>query len=247
MSVFKNELVLYLVQPYLKCPVDHVNSKLVSKYLLKTGNNDPDRPKPSTGQFIEYSRKKKDQLRLELHASKLGLKQVYTVNELARIHEEVKKQPNYDILDVNVSIEYLKTNTFHNSVDAGWYIPVMYKRQKLPLYSLIFAEKNHTAEEASEFVNALEKLRIHALYHNGKSDEEYEMAQLTVDRGNPEDTPPVLQDIEAAVRFLYQVRRYREAVKLMAENKRPFSWRYCTTMKRWDDLHSDKHALITIG
>ena len=63
-----NELVLSIVQPYMEA-LDHIRSRIVSRYLLKTGNEDPDRP---TLQPIELSQEyiKKDKVRLNRQSQK---------------------------------------------------------------------------------------------------------------------------------------------------------------------------------
>ena len=238
MSSFTKQFVLSLAQPYLTNQTDHVNSMLISKYLLKTGLEDPNRPMPSIGQSIKCNRKKKEDIRLKNIASNSGLKQVYTVCELSLIHQEITKLPNYDILGINSSIEYLASNRFICHVERGLYLPVMYKWQRKPLYSMIFLSKNHTDEEVSEFEKSLEKMNIYAVYHCGKAEIDYDMAQMIIARGNPEDTPG---------QNMYDVKRYKDSVALMANPEYPFCNFYCTTAKRWSDVNCNRPQLITIG
>ena len=189
MSDFKNELVLSFVQPYLTNTVDNVNSQLVSKYLYKTGSENPTRPLPPLGVSLQNSRKKKDIARLEKYSCKLGAKQVYLEIELPQIHKELMKLENFDILGINVSTEYLKENSFNCAVECGVYIPVMYPRQRQPIWSMIYAGKKHSVEDAKNFVKDLEKLKIYGIFHGGISDLIIETSQRLIQDPDMKDHP----------------------------------------------------------
>ena len=120
-SKMAEELVLSLVQPYLTNVKDHINSQLVSKYLCKTGHEDPGRPLAPIGIQIVQDRTKKDNILLATHASNIGAKQVYHESELHKIHTALK---NCDALGYNLSTDYLEENEFKCSVECGVYIPL---------------------------------------------------------------------------------------------------------------------------
>lgn len=226
------ELVLTLVQPFLR-NADHVNSRLVSKWLYKTGMEDPDRPLPPLGWTVQKSRKKADSVRLAKHATKLGVKQVYTVGELPQIHEALVQNGLYNILGVNVSTDYLQEQSFTCSVQAGFYVPVMYKRQRHPFYSLIFAIKDRTPTEVTAFGQILKDLRINAVFHAGVPDFIYDYAQTLAENHDPEDEHP-------------DYRIVMERAKL----PRPFTWHSCTTYRRFmekNPFHPASEKIFTIG
>ena len=227
------ELVLSLAQSYLTDPVDHVNSQLVSKYLHKTGREDPTRHLPPLGWTIENSRKKRDKTRLQKHASELGAKQVYLESELPQIHEELMKTTVSDILGVNMSIENLKENQFTCKVTQGVYIPVMYPRQKKPIWSMIFSGVNHTVDEMKGLVNALLKMKIHGLYHSGISEAIIQTAQTLI---SDKERFPDIEDHPNYARFVIE-----------AASAFPFDWYYTTLHFRWSDLHSNGKSVITHG
>jgi len=229
MSVFQNELVLSLVQPYLTTAVDHVNSQLVSKYLFKTGSENPTRPVPPFGHLIKQSREKKDSVRLAKHCSKLGVKEVYLESELPKIHEELMKLSSCDILDVNSSIEKLKEDSFNCEVECGVYIPVIYPRQNKPIWSMIYAGKNHSLKDAKVFVKSLEKMKLYGAFHGGLQDIIVESAKSLIQKPDIEYHPQYQQ-------FLSDAR-----------SPRPFVWQHTTLTYRWEDLHSNKKPRVTYG
>ena len=232
---FQNELVLSLVQPLLKDRKDHVNSKMVTKFLLKSGNEDPNRPMPPLGWSLSHSRKKTDTKRLQLHSTKHNLKGVYLESELPALHSLITSLPAFDILGVNLSTEYLDGNSFSCKVFRGWYLPVMYKRQKQPFFSMIFKNENHTQEEETQFLENLQDLGIHAVYHHGVADIMYELAEMQM-----KDPKPSSDD---RIRLTF----WDEAKELLENPRRPFRYWVCTTTKRWNDIHSSKTRIITIG
>ena len=226
------ELVLSLVQPFLR-NADHVNSRLVSKWLYKTGNEDPNRPLPPVGWILQKSRKKAESARLAKHADKLGVKEVYTVGELPQIHEDLIKSGLYNILGVNMSTDFLEGRSFKCSVHAGFYVPVMYKHQRQPFYSLIFATKNRTPDEVKEFDNVLKDLRINAVFHAGVEDFLYDYAETLAEHHDPEEEHP----------------DYRIVIE-RAKLPRPFRWSSCTTYKRFEESSPFRNAsekIFTIG
>ena len=226
---FKNDLVLSLVQPYLTSVADHVNSQLVSKYLNKTGREDPNRPLAPLGASLQNARKKKDIVRLEKYIHKLGAKQVYLESELPQIHEELMKLEHFDILGVNSSTEYLQENSFSAVVECGVYIPVLYPRQRKPIWSMIYAAKKHSVEDATKFVEDLEKHKIHGIFHGGLSDVIVKSSQMLIEHPDIKDHP-----------------RYQQ---FLSESKspRPFTWRDTTQYYRWDDIHANKKQRVTHG
>jgi len=226
---FKNELVLSLVQPYLTNVSDHVRSQLVSKYLNETGREDPTRPLPPLGASLHKARKKKDQERMEKYSDKLGVKQVYMEKELPQIHEALSKLKNFDVLGVNSSTEYLQNHTFSCGVECGVYIPVLYPRQKKPIWSLIYAGKKHTFEDAKVFKEDLEKLKIYGKFHGGLTDIVIRSSQMLIQRPEIKDNPQYML-------FLSE-----------ANSPCPFSWRNTTAYYRWDDIHSNKKQRVTYG
>jgi len=229
MSDFKNELVLSFVQPYLTNTVDHVNSQLVSKYLNKTGSEDPTRSLPPLGVSLEKSRNKKDRVRLENYSCQLGAKQIYLERELPQIHEELMKLDHFDILGVNTSTEYLQETRFNAVVECGVYIPVLYPRQRKPIWSMIYAGKKHSEEDAKTFVKDLKKLKIYGIFHGGLSDVIVRSSQVLIQRPEIKDHPNYQQ-------FLSE-----------AKSPRPFDWRNTTQYYRWLDIHSNKKLRVTYG
>ena len=226
---FKNEFVLSLVQPYLTNIADHVNSQLVSKYLNKTGIEDPKRPLPPLGAYLQNSRKRKEQKRLENYSFKLGAKQVYLESELPQIHEELMKFKNFDILGINSSTEYLQEGSFSASVECGVYIPVLYPRQRKPIWSMIYAGLKHTFEDAEVFVKDLEKIKIHGVFHGGIPDIVVKSSQALLQHPDITEHP-----------------RYNQ-IDSEARSPTPFTWRDTTQYYRWDDLHSNKKQRVTHG
>lgn len=226
---FKNELVLSLVQPYLTNTVDHVNSQLVSKYLNKTGSEDLTRPLPPLGASLQNSRNKKDVARLEKHSCKLGAKQIYLESELPQIHKELMKLENFDVLGVNSDTEYLQENNFSCEVECGIYIPVMYPRQSKPIWSMIYAGKKHSVEDAKTFAKDLQKLKIYGIFHGGLSDVIVKSSQMLIESPEMKNHP-----------------RYQQFLS-EAKSPRPFSWRDTTPYYRWDDMHSNKKQRVTYG
>jgi len=141
----------------------------------------------------------------------------------------------FDILNVNLSTEYLRDNSFACTVEKGWYVPVIYKRQKQPFFSMIFKNDNHTKEEEAQFVENLQDLSIHAVYHHGVAGIEYELAEMRMK--NPK--PPANDTLRLTLWY--------QAKKLLDNPRRPFLHWVCTTMKRWSDIHYSKTPIITIG
>ena len=226
---FKNELVLSLVQPHLTNKADHVNSQLASKYLNKTGSENPNRPLPPLGVSLQRSRNKKDRVRLEKYSSKFDLKQIYLESELQKIHVEIMKFENYDILDINSSVDYLKEGTFNCGVECGVFIPVMYPRQREPVWSMIYAGKKHTLEDAKVFIKDLEKLKIYGKFHGGLNDINIESTKLILQSPDIKDHP-----------------NYKKFVTEV-NSPRPFDFLSTTQYFRWCDLHSNKKHRVTYG
>jgi len=233
---FKNELVLSFVQSYLNNAVDHINSQLTSKYLYSTGSKDLNRPLPPLGLTIKKSRKKKDIIRLEKHCAKLKVKEVYLESELPAIHSELVKLEAYDILNVNFSMEYLKnTNLFdvndydNSNIESGVYIPVMYPRQVKPVWSMIYAAKKHSVNQAKKFVEDLKRLKIHGIFHGGLSFLIIETSKLIIQQPrNKSDS------------------RYTQWLT-EANSPYPFDWWYTTSHYRWTDMLSNRKPRVTHG
>ena len=229
MTSFRNELVLSLVQPYLKNPFDHLSSQRVSKYLHKTGSKDPNRPLPPLGWTLKNQRKKKDKFRLEKHCANIGAKEVYLESEIPIIHDALMKLGMYDILDVNVNIDYLKENQFFHQVECGVYIPVMYPRQTRPVWSMIFSGKKHKdIKDAKQFLKSIEFLKIYGVFHGGLSDVIIKTSKSLLQRDDIKDHP-----------------RYKQFLS-EANSPCPFSCFYTTASYRWEDLHSTKKR-VTFG
>ena len=150
---FTNEFVLSLVQSYIHDPADFAHSQQLTKYLYNTSITNPNKKKPPTRFTIEFKRTKKDRNRLVKHSQKNSLKSVYTHDELPILFETITTFPVFDILGINADTDYLDKNSYMCTVKQGWYIPVMYKRQNRPFYSMIFSNKNHTKEEETNFLN----------------------------------------------------------------------------------------------
>jgi hypothetical protein len=203
----------------------------VSKWLYKTGKEDPNRPLPPLGWTLEKSRKKRDTTRLAKHATKRKVKQVYTADELPQIHEALIKRGLYSILDVNVNTDYLTKlgGGFKCKVDGGFYLPVMYRRERTPMYSLIYATQN--SAEIAAFEKILKDLRLSAVLHPGVSDFSYDYARAVIRNHRPEDPHP---DYDY----------YMELTK----NPPPFWWGSCTTyQRRIESTKSPSDKICTIG
>lgn len=219
---FSNELVLSFVQPFLKVSTDHANSQLVSKYLNKTGSENPLRPKSPFGYKLALKRKRKDKKRLMKHASKLEIKQIYLEEELPKIHEELLKLRCCDVMN-----EYVEGSSVE--VKCGIYIPVMYPNQRKPIWSLIYAAKKHSVEEANYFLKELERLRIYGVFHGGLDDEVVESSKALIKR-------PGIKNHPNYTRFLSE-----------SKSPCPFQWYTSTLYYRWIDASSNKMRVITYG
>jgi hypothetical protein len=226
---YKHEFVLSLAQPYLQSKKDYVNSQLVSKFLNKVGTENPFKPVAPFGWSLVNKRKKKDYDRIEKHKAKHNLNQVYMVTELEAIHEKIKKLDVFDILDVNSSIDYLNNNSFINELKAGFYLPVLYKGQRKPLYSMVFELHKHSIQEMQQFKKNLKKLQIDVVFHPAVNDYIYDYA---LSLQNQTDHPDYVHTTQ-----------FRKL-------PRPFRWLDTTNYYRWYDIHErlvGKKALITIG
>ena len=142
---------------------------MVSKFLLKCGNENLNSPIPPVGWTLEHSRKKVDSKRLKLHSIKNNLKNVYLESELPNLHAVITSLPNFDIHNVNMFIDFTNYDPFICDVEKGWYLPVMYKRQKQPFFSMIFKSDNHTKEEEEQFVKYLRDQSIQAVFYDVRS------------------------------------------------------------------------------
>jgi hypothetical protein len=184
---------------------------------------------PPLGWTLEKSRKKRDTTRLAKHATKHEVKQVYTVGELPQIHEALIKRGLYSILGVNVSTAYVDSRSMDDHVEAGFYVPVMYKRQLKPFYSLVFATKNQAPSDIDAFRQLLDNMRLHAVFHAGVSNFIYDYAETLASHHNPDNEHP----------------DYRHVMEL-SKLPRPFRCWSSTTFQRWSESRAaDK--LITIG
>lgn len=166
MSNWTAEFVLTLAQPYLKHPIDLSCSRAVSKALNENGKM-LQNSLPKLQDSIERNRKKTEKNRLEKKAEKAKLSNVYTEKELGRIHEQVKKFSHFDIFGENVDLRYLNWSSYYSGVYPGWYIPVMYYRQKSIIFSLVFNQTKHTKEEEKIFLKTMKGLGITLVYNVG--------------------------------------------------------------------------------
>ena len=223
---FTTEFVLSLVQSYIHDPADFANSQQISKYLYNTGITNPNRKKAPIGFTIEYKRSKKDINRLLKHSDKHFLRNVYTQDELSVLFETITSFPVFDILGINADTDYLEDNSYICTVKQGWYIPVIYKRQNRPFYSMIFSNTNHTKEEETNFLKLLHNSKIYAVYHSGKTNEDSTHIQYLLDNYHNE-----LSEEEIVA--------FKDFIK-----PPPFICNYTTHYKRWCDHHSEKQNII---
>jgi hypothetical protein len=221
-----NELVLSLVQPYLQDPQDYANSQLVSKWLHKTGTENPLRPLAPLGWRLEAVRKPADRKRLLKHATKHAVQSVYLASELPEIHSQLIELGMYSIIGENVRAPSGE-DSFTCEVEPGFYLPVMYKRQNRPIYSLILALDGKSPAYLKKYRRALAKLQIQAVFHPGIPLHTETYARHIVERHDPNREHP----------------DYKWAM-IIAKMPDPFSWRYTTFHKRFEEKAP---AIFTIG
>jgi len=170
---FKQEFVLSLVHSYMKTASEQLNCRLVSKYLLDTGNHDPSRILPTTfAKKFNGSRTTEQKLLVETVAKRNKVIEAYLPEELSKIHEQILKLPCYDILGINASLNSYLTIVNPLSLASilnnppGWYLPVVYKGQRKIYYSMIFDTQKHTNQEALDFCQFLATVKLTAVYNN---------------------------------------------------------------------------------
>lgn len=169
MSNWTSEFVLCLSQSYLTDPLDFCRSKAVSKALNENAK-DLQRPLVSMNDSILRNRNKNEKLRLQKAAEKYKLPNVYSEEELGRIHTEVMKHTAYDIYGQNADLRFVNWSyDFYHLFVSGWYIPVQYDKSECDqvYYSLILDDHKHSKEVQEYFVETMKNSGITTVYHSG--------------------------------------------------------------------------------